>query len=64
MKSKNKLGFIDGTITKLESKGKEVTDEERAWEMANSMVISLIMNVIEPRLHKSGVDIDTAFKLW
>jgi len=30
LKSKNKLGFIDGTITKPESKGKEVTDKERA----------------------------------
>ena len=28
------------------------------------MVISWIMNVIEPRLHKSVVYADTTFKLW
>jgi len=50
LKSKNKLGFIEGTITKPTPKTGEDTIELQAWEMANSMVCSWILNVIEPKL--------------
>ena len=57
LRSKNKLGFIDGSITKPTEKEGE---EAKAWEMVNSMVLSWIMNVIDPRLHKSVAYVDTA----
>ena len=40
LKSKNKLGFIDGTLSKPESKTEEGRGELEAWEMVNSMVCS------------------------
>jgi len=55
------LVFIDGSITKPKMKGEDITDEERAWEMVNSMIVSWIMNVIDPSLHKSVVYVETAF---
>jgi len=63
-KSKNKLGFIDGSITKSKRKVEDITDEERAWEIVNSMIVSWIMNVIDPRLQKNIVYVEAAFKLW
>jgi len=42
LKSKNKLGFIDGSITKPKRKGEYITKEERAWEMVNSMMLSIL----------------------
>ena len=42
----------------------DITDEERAWEIVNSMIVSWIMNVIDPRLQKNIVYVEAAFKLW
>ena len=57
LRSKNKLDFIDGSITKpMENEG----EEAKAWEMVNSMVLSWIMNVIDSRLYKSVAYVDTA----
>ena len=39
LKAKNKLGFIDGTLKKLEVKEGDFT-EYHAWDMVNSMVLS------------------------
>ena len=64
MKSKNKLGFIDGSITKPKKKDGEITEEGKAWEMVNSMIVSWIINVIDRRLHKSAANIDSAEELW
>jgi len=47
LKSKNKLGFIDGLIIKLKGKGEHISDEKMAWEMVNSMIVSWIMNAID-----------------
>ena len=64
LRSKNKLGFIDGTISKpVKEEGKSVA-EINTWEMVNSMVQSWIINVIEPKLHKSVTYVDSAQKLW
>jgi len=64
LKSKNKLGFIEGTITKPSPKDGEDTTELQAWEMANSMVCSWILNVIEPKLRTSVAYVDTAMHMW
>ena len=53
LKAKNKLGFIDGTLTRPEYKGGEEFTEYQAWDMVNSMICSWIVNVIEPRLRSS-----------
>ena len=64
LRSKNKLGFIDGTISRpVKEEGKSLA-EISAWEMVNSMIQSWIMNVIEPKLHKSVAYVDSAQKLW
>ena len=49
LKAKNKLDFVDGSITK------PATDlgELSAWEIVNSMITSWILNVIDPKLHTS-----------
>ena len=38
--------------------------EINAWKMVNSMIQSWIINVIEPKLHKSVVYVDSTQKLW
>jgi len=40
LRSKNKLGFIDGTIKNPELKESEDSAEQNAWEMVNSMICS------------------------
>jgi len=40
LRTKNKLGFINESITKPQDKKGEYSEEAKAWEMANSMVMS------------------------
>ena len=40
LKAKNKLGFIDGKITKPAVIEGEESDEANAWDMVNSMITS------------------------
>ena len=55
LRAKNKLSFIDGSLSKP-----DVNDEEtRAWEKCNSMVISWIFNVLILELHDSVAYVDT-----
>ena len=63
LKSKNKLSFIDGSITKPDLKDRVITEEGKAWEMVKSMIVSWIMNVIDPKLHKSVNYVDSVQKL-
>ena len=37
--------------------------EINAWKMVNSMIQSWIMNVLEPKLHKSVAYVDSTQKL-
>jgi len=60
LKSKNKLSFIDKSITKPDPKNGVITKEGKAWEMVNLMIVSWIMNVIDPKLHKSVAYVDSA----
>jgi len=54
LKAKNKLGFVDGKITKAKVTISEKDSAmENAWNMVNSMISSWIMNVIDPNLHAS-----------
>ena len=64
LRSKNKLGFIDGTISRpVKEDGKSLA-EINTWEMVNSIIQSWLTNVIEPTLHKSVAYVDSAQKLW
>jgi len=60
LRSKNKLGFIDGIITKPEETEGKSLAEINVWEMVNSMIQSWIMNVIEPKLHNSVAYVNSA----
>jgi len=54
LRVKNKLDFVDRTITKPDTTGgDENLAKANAWEMVNSMITSWIMNVIDPKLHAS-----------
>jgi len=64
LKSKNKLGFIEGRLRKPMPKEGEDTTELQAWEMANSMICSWILNVIEPKLRTSIFYVDTGELMW
>ena len=64
LRSKRKLGFIHGSITKPIEKEGKYSEGGKAWEMVNSMVMSWIMNVIDPRLHKSVAYGATTKQLW
>ena len=64
LRSKNKLGFIDGMISRpVKEEGKSVA-EINTWGTVNSIIQSWIMNVIEPKLHKSVAYVNSAQKLW
>jgi len=63
LKAKNKLGFIDGTLTKPAEKEGD-NSKLQAWEMANSMTASWILNVIDPKLRTSVAYADTAKTMW
>jgi len=64
LKAKNKLGFIDGSLTKPELKEGEGFSAYHAWDIVNSMICSWILNVIESRLRPSVAYAETASAMW
>ena len=60
LKSKNKLGKVDGTLAKPNAD----CPEGHAWERCNSMVIAWLHNVIDKSLHGSVAYAETAKELW
>ena len=60
VKSKNKLMFIDGSLTKPERNSLE----GHVWERCNSMVIAWLRNVIGKTLHASVTYAETVKELW
>jgi len=64
LKAKNKLCFIDGSLTRPTSKADEGFSEADAWDMANSMLCSWLLNVIDPKLRMSIAYSDTAKIMW
>jgi len=49
LKSKNKLGFVDGSLSKPESTSLDV----HAWEKCKAMLIAWLYNVIYKNPHGS-----------
>jgi len=60
LKSKNKLGFVDGTLRKPASTSPEI----HAWEKCDSMVTAWLYNVIDKSLHGSVAYANTARTIW
>jgi len=64
LKAKNKLAFIDEKLTKPVIKDGVYLAKAIVWKMVNSMIISWIMNVIDPKLHWSTTYVDSVEKMW
>ena len=54
-----KLGFIDGTLAKPEKKEGDFTEYD-VWDIVNSMIHSLLLNIIEKKLCPSVAYHETA----
>ena len=64
LKAKNKLGFIDGKITKPTMREGEESAKANAQGIVNSMITSWIMNVIDSKLHASVAYVELAHEMW
>ncbi|XP_074287797.1 uncharacterized protein LOC141612949 [Silene latifolia] len=63
--AKNKLAFVEGTITKPETiEGAEESLEAVAWRQCNAMVKAWLRNAIEVRLHPSITFSGTVPEIW
>nr|GMD83701.1 uncharacterized protein LOC109166622 [Ipomoea batatas] len=58
---KNKLVFVNGTITKPSTDNME---KYLAWERCNNMVVSWIVRTLSPSIGSSVLWIDTAYGVW
>ncbi|KAL1214958.1 hypothetical protein V5N11_008737 [Cardamine amara subsp. amara] len=60
LRAKNKLGFIDGVITKPKEGNKSI----KLWGIVNSsMLVAWILNAIEPKLRGFISCLETAYEL-
>lgn len=60
LKSKNKLQFVDGTLTAPSSGDAQFP----SWERCNTMVLSWIMHSIDNSIAQSLIWMDTAADVW
>nr|GLL19619.1 uncharacterized protein LOC109166622 [Ipomoea trifida] len=58
---KNKLVFVNGTITKPSTDDME---KYLAWERCNNMVVSWIVRTLSPSIGSTVLWIDTAYGVW
>lgn len=61
LEAKNKLGFIDGTISPPSS---STSAEARQWKRCNVMVISWLLNSISKEISSSVIYCKSAFAIW
>ncbi|KAF5453898.1 hypothetical protein F2P56_023610 [Juglans regia] len=61
LRAKNKLGFIDDTLTKPSFPADPLID---LWNRCNDMVVSWIQNSITTSLKSSVAFVDDAYKIW
>ena len=62
LSAKNKLGFIDGTLTLSPIMAKSPLLVQ-AWTRCNNMVVSWILNSVSPKILASVVYRDTALEV-
>ena len=61
LKSKNKLDFFDGRITKPQDIS---SPKAYTWERSNSVVIAWLYNIIDKNLHGSVAYAEMARQIW
>ncbi|XP_074318447.1 uncharacterized protein LOC141655259 [Silene latifolia] len=61
--AKNKLGFVDDTVTKPAG-AEDDSYEVVAWRQSNAMVKSWLRNVIDEKLHPSITFSATVLEIW
>jgi len=64
LRAKNKMAFIDGSLTRPAPKEDEELFECHVWDMANSMMCSWLSNIIDPKLRMTVAYCDTAKGMW
>ena len=64
LKSKNKLAFTEGKLTRPKDENDEGFSEAQAWDMINSMLCSWLFNIIHPKLRLNVAYSDTAKIMW
>ena len=60
LRAKKKCGFIDGTVKQPDEDSPDLED----WWTVNSMVVSWILNTIEPTIRSTITYIEIAKDLW
>ena len=60
---KNKLGFINGTLT-LSSPLVSTPSATQAWIMCDNMVDTWLTNSVSPKIQASIVYEDTVLEIW
>ncbi|GJZ04974.1 retrovirus-related pol polyprotein from transposon TNT 1-94 [Tanacetum coccineum] len=60
LRARKKFGFVDGTIKQTDDKSLDLED----WRTNNSLIVSWIMNTIEPLLRSTILHIEVAEDLW
>jgi hypothetical protein len=61
LRAKNKLGFVDGSITKPTDPNDPLLD---AWERCNDMIVSWIQNSASPSVISFFILVDNAHEIW
>ncbi|KAF9678160.1 hypothetical protein SADUNF_Sadunf07G0006000 [Salix dunnii] len=61
LRAKNKLGFVDGSITKPSDPNDPLRE---AWERCNDMIVSWIHNSVSSSVKSSFVLVDNACEIW
>ena len=61
--SKNKLGFIDGSLT-ISSPLVDSPSAIQAWIQANNMVGNWIINSVSPKIQESIIYRETVLEIW
>jgi len=60
LRARKKFGFVDGTIGKPAEKSSDLED----WWTNNSLLVSWIMNTIEPKMCSTMLHMEVAKDLW
>lgn len=60
LRTKRKLGFVDGTLKRLVNN----PEDEEKWDMVNSMIIGWIYSSVDPKLRPSISLVDNANAMW
>jgi hypothetical protein len=61
LRAKNKLGFVDGSITKPSDPNDPLLE---AWERCNDMIVLWIHNSVSSSVKSSFILVDNAYDIW